>query len=150
MAVRLVAADIHERARLVGELVPAHAEHLRTDFGVRATELIARRIVDGWPDDEVLDELERLQQYEFYYPEGRHDGMPRWREAAGPSLRERRAAVGLLTALRGGGPKRRRPSPVATPDEAAAAYAEHRSERKAAAALGISKTQLRRLLGLDS
>jgi hypothetical protein len=37
--------------------------------------------------------------------------------------------------------------PIATGEDAAAAYTEHRSERKAARALGVSRTQLRRLLG---
>lgn len=45
---------------------------------------------------------------------------------------------------------RRRLEPIATPPEAEAAYLEFKSERKAAGALGISKTQLRRLLGKDS
>jgi hypothetical protein len=37
----------------------------------------------------------------------------------------------------------------ASPEQAAAAYAELKSERKAAAALHISRTHLRRLLGKD-
>jgi hypothetical protein len=38
---------------------------------------------------------------------------------------------------------------IATPEQAIAAYEEHRSDRKAAKALGISRTQLRRLRGAD-
>lgn len=42
-----------------------------------------------------------------------------------------------------------RTEPIATPEQAEAAYAEHGSEREAARALGVSKTHLRRLLGKD-
>ena len=39
--------------------------------------------------------------------------------------------------------------PIATPEQAIAAYAEQGSDRKAAKALGISRTQVRRLRGLE-
>lgn len=42
-----------------------------------------------------------------------------------------------------------RAEPIATPAEADAAYAEYGSDRKAAKALGISRTHLRRLRGVQ-
>jgi hypothetical protein len=46
-------------------------------------------------------------------------------------------------------PPRHQPTPIATPEQAQEAYARLDSERAAATELGISKTQLRRLLGKD-
>lgn len=45
--------------------------------------------------------------------------------------------------------RRPQPPPIATPEQARAAMAQHHSQRKAAAALHISRAQLRRLLGED-
>ena len=42
-----------------------------------------------------------------------------------------------------------RSEPIATPAAANAAYSQLRSERKAARAIGVSRTQLRRLIGKD-
>jgi hypothetical protein len=44
-----------------------------------------------------------------------------------------------------GGPE----GPIASPEQAVAAYREYGSDRKAARALGISRTHLRRLRGVD-
>ena len=75
------------------------------------------------------------------------------RREAGPTspLRLEDAAIAYVAALKQvASHQRKRPDPIARPEEAEAAYAEHGSERKAAHALGISKTQLRRLLGKDA
>lgn len=46
-------------------------------------------------------------------------------------------------------PSERHDGPIATPEEAIAAYDKYGSDRKAASTLGISRTQLRRLRGLE-
>lgn len=69
-----------------------------------------------------------------------------WQQGAGLSLREKRVGMALLAALRGERPLRRRPEPAATPEQCKAAYQQHGSERAAARALNISKTQLHGLL----
>jgi hypothetical protein len=40
-------------------------------------------------------------------------------------------------------------TPIATPEQAIEAYKVHGSDRKAAMALGISRTQVRRLRGVE-
>ena len=54
-----------------------------------------------------------------------------------------------LTAASTSGPKSVRREPIASPEEAEAAYREQGSDRKAASVLGMSRTHLRRLRGLE-
>ena len=88
--------------------------------------MLRRRIAAGLSTEELLQELGVGSNLRWYY-------------------RARIEALRSVQVPR----QRQRPPAIATPEEAVAAKEAHGSERKAAKALGMSKTHLRRLLGKD-
>jgi hypothetical protein len=143
MIARLVEADHEERVRLAAVWLPEHADEFHSASSIFG--IVLSGLEGGHEDDEIEDDLELYRHPIPTYPDGWH-GPPVWQQGAGLSLRQKRAGMALLAALRGKRPSRRRPEPVATPEQAMVAYRQYGSERAAASALGISKTQLHGLI----
>lgn len=94
------------------------------------------RMPDGWTEEEVLDDIRSM------FPTGL--GLHGERV-----IRERVSEAFAARAEQRRGSEPETVGPIATPEQAHRAFAEYQSDRKAAAALGISRTQLRRLRGKD-
>lgn len=100
----------------------------------RYDEFWRRWIQNGYTDDEVLGETPHISAWT---PAGIRQGKIR--------IAALRRQMTDARPVEAGGPS----APIATREQAHEAYQEHGSDRKAARALGISRTQLRRLRGVE-
>jgi hypothetical protein len=107
---------------------------------------IARRLHgEGWQDDEIVELFARAKRAVDL-----EDGDLKWVRGMIGTLHQERVIREWLAGLRDARPRRSRPEPTASPEDAARAFEETGSERKAARAIGVSKTHLRRLLGKET